>query len=172
MTAAFIFDLVVGVGIPAGLFLMGLVVGTAVERAHLRRLDDREHALAALPVTDLRTPPAGYDGRGGMLVSGSAVIGSDYFKTLVASLRKIIGGEVRSFERMMQRARREATCRLLERSRDLGAVAVINVRYETSNIGRMTKKPMPMVEVVAYGTAVLPAPPSSDPEHVLAHAAG
>ena len=65
-----------------------------------------------------------------------------------------IGGDVASEG---ERARREALCRMLEDAQRLGATAVINVRYETANIGGMGPNSMPMAEVVAYGTAVFVA---------------
>ncbi|MFM1823564.1 MAG: hypothetical protein RI967_1830 [Planctomycetota bacterium] len=143
--------------LPLALIAIGFGVGTAIERSHLASLARREEALRGIVATTLRTPPADRRHCPGRLVSGSAVIGSDYFKTFAASLRNLVGGEVRSFERMMQRARREAYCRMLEEARAAGADLVINVRYETSSIGAMGGKAMPMAEVVAYGTAILPA---------------
>ncbi|MEM7229991.1 MAG: YbjQ family protein [Planctomycetota bacterium] len=146
--------LILQLGIPIILILVGLFSGTILERLHFKRLDQREADHRGFPVTDIRTPTAGTTPTDGTLVIGQVVIASDYFKTFIASFRKIIGGEVRTFERLMDRARREAHCRMVDQARALGATDVINVRFETSSIGRMTKNPMPMVEVLAYGTAV------------------
>lgn len=146
-------------GIPAAFILLGLLVGGTVERLHFRNIAQRESAFKHLPTTDLKTLPPGMRGGGGRLVMGSVVIATDYFKTFVASLRKLIGGEIASYERLMERARREAICRMLEEAQASGAVAVINVRIETSNVGGMSRNPTPMVEVIAYGTAVLPHAP-------------
>ena len=140
--------------IPLLLIAIGYGVGSAVERAHFRDLARREEALRGIVASNLRTPPAGYSATSGEMVSGSVVIGSDYFKTLAAALKKIVGGEVRSFERMMERARREALCRMLEDAQRRGARLVINVRFETSSIGGTAPRAMPMAEVIAYGTAV------------------
>jgi uncharacterized protein YbjQ (UPF0145 family) len=55
----------------------------------------------------------------------------------------------------MERARREATLRLLQHARDLGATEVWNVRYETSNIMSASRRsPGVSVEIFAFGTAV------------------
>ena len=136
------------------LLVLGFSIGTIVERRHLRRLDRRELALSDLLVTASRAP----DSRGcealGMVV-GEVVIGSDYFKTFAAKLRMIVGGELRSFESLMVRARREAVVRMLESAKALGANSVVNVRFATSNIGSMrAKRPAAMVEMYAYGTAI------------------
>lgn len=144
----------VNCGIPLVLIGIGFGVGSVVERAHFRDLARREEALRGMIATNLRTAPAGLAVASGQLVSGSVVIGSDYFKTFAAGLKKLIGGEVRSFERMMERARREARCRMLEDARRRGARVVINVRFETSSIGGFGPQRMPMAEVIAYGTAL------------------
>jgi uncharacterized protein YbjQ (UPF0145 family) len=140
-------------GLPLFLAALGLVVGKSVEYSHLRSLAQREEALRSMIATNLRRAPAGHPATSG--VSGSVVIGSDYFKTLVAGLKKLIGGEIRSYERMLERARREALCRMLESARAQGATTVVNVRYETSSIGGIGSKSPPMAEVVAYGTALI-----------------
>ncbi|MCA9296338.1 MAG: heavy metal-binding domain-containing protein [Phycisphaerales bacterium] len=140
--------------VPIALILIGLVSGTILERAHLRRLDERDRELAGIVLTDTRTPPPGVHATGGEMVIGQVVISSDYFKAFIASFRKIIGGEVRSYERIMERARREAMHRMINHALSIQATTIINVRLETSSIGRMSKNPMPMVEVIAYGTAI------------------
>jgi uncharacterized protein YbjQ (UPF0145 family) len=152
-------------GVPIALVVVGFGVGRAVERAHFRDLARREEALREIVATTLRTAPAGLPVASGELVAGSVVIGSDYFKTLAAGLRKLVGGEVRSFERMMERARREACCRMLEQARSRGARVVINVRFETSSIGGLGAQQMPMAEVIAYGTALIePGPTQAFPK--------
>ena len=140
---------------------LGFFVGSTVERAHFKRLRMKEKRLFTIPLNDLKTQPPGTIGGGAVLVSGSVVVASDYFKTIAASLRKLIGGEIRSFERLMERGRREAICRMMQQAHHMNAIAVINLRIETSSIGRMSRNPSPMIEVIAYGTAVLPAQQSS-----------
>ena len=81
------------------------------------------------------------------LVLGQAVIASDYLKRFLARLRNIFGGEMRSYETLLTRARREAILRMLDRARTMGYDAVCNVRINTATIGRG------MVEALASGTA-------------------
>ena len=92
-----------------------------------------------------------------MIVYGETVIASDYLKTFFASLRGIFGGEVRSFQKMQERARRESVLRLIEAARNEGYNAVCNVRLETADVGggAMTrkKKGFPMSAILASGTA-------------------
>lgn len=139
----------------AVLLILGFSVGSWVERAHFKRLAVREAALADMLVTDLKTLPAGCDAGVFGLVTGEVVIASDYFKTFAAKLRKLVGGELRTFESLMVRARREALVRMMESARRMGADAVVNVRFSTSNIGSMQRRRQAaMVEIYAYGTAI------------------
>ncbi len=83
------------------------------------------------------------------------MIGSDYFKTFAMALRAFFGGEMRSMQTLMSRARREATLRMLEKADILGASMVYNIRLETSTIGRgKGRRGLPTAEIHAYGTAI------------------
>jgi uncharacterized protein YbjQ (UPF0145 family) len=146
--------LIIQFGTLAALLTFGFTIGSWVERAHFRRLAIREQALRDILVTDLKTVPRDCDVKAFGLVTGEVVIASDYFKTFAASLRKLIGGELHAFESLMERARREALLRMVESAKGMGANAVANVRFETSNIGSMRRKrAAAMVEMYAYGTA-------------------
>jgi uncharacterized protein YbjQ (UPF0145 family) len=92
------------------------------------------------------------------LVMGEAVIATDYFKSFAAALRNIVGGEVRAYQSLMIRARREAALRMLEGARRFGANEVCNVRFETSNIRSSSSRgsnAAASIEVLAFGTAVV-----------------
>lgn len=129
---------------------LGFTIGRARERAHWSELDGREARVAELVVLDTDIPPPGLEPVYGELVLGNAVIGTDYFKQFLSGWKMLFGGELRSFQTVLSRARREATVRMLEQAFDLGARAVINVRYETSQISRG----LAASEIVAYGTMV------------------
>lgn len=142
-------------GIPIFLILLGLVVGGARERGHLRRLARREEALADMLVTDIKTFPGGIDvSKGAALVMGEAVIATDYLKSFLAKLRKLVGGELHSYRTLMDRARREAMLRMMDDAKARGYNAVCNLRLGCADIGGMTGvKGAAMVEVFATGTA-------------------
>ena len=144
--------------LPVVAFLaLGYGVGSWRERRHLRSLGLREAAMGDIQVCNLKRVPDPETITNALLVSGDAVIATDYFKSFAASLRNIVGGEMRTYETLMVRARREATLRMLERARAAGAVEVWNVRYETSNIRSSSnrRRAAVSVEVFAYGTAVV-----------------
>ncbi len=87
------------------------------------------------------------------LVSGCVVISIDYFKRILAGLRNIIGGNISSYETLVDRARREAILRLKEQCPN--ASQIINLRIETSSVFKTSGKgSVGSVEVIAYGTAV------------------
>lgn len=142
-------NIIAYVGIPAFLLLLGWTVGKTTERRHFRSLDRREQELAHMLVTDIRSFPGGLvPERGGAIVMGDAAIATDYLKSFLAKLRNIFGGEVRSYQSLLTRGRREAMLRMMEQAHQMGYDAVCNVRLGTAIIGRM-------VEVFSTGTAYL-----------------
>ena len=87
------------------------------------------------------------------LVYGNVVISIDYFKKILAGLRNLFGGTVKSYESLIDRARREALLRMKEMAPE--ADMIVNVRIETAAIGRSAnKKSIGSVEAIAYGTAI------------------
>ncbi len=138
------------------LLALGYGVGRLRERRHFQALDRREREYANIVVTNLKNVVDPASVKQASLVMGEAVIATDYFKSFVAKLRNIVGGEIKAYETLMARARREATLRMLEQARRFGASEVCNVRYETSNIRSATRRsPAVSVEVFAFGTAVV-----------------
>lgn len=147
--------LIINISIPLVLIVGGYLIGSTVERNHFRSLTRRESQFKDIVVTNLKELPNLGPVSNAAYVDGQAVIGSDYFKTIAAALRGLLGGRMRSLESLMLRARREALVRLLEQARALGATHVLNVRLETSNIGRGSRnKGLIMAEVHAFGTAL------------------
>ncbi len=135
------------------LIIIGYLVGQTVEKSHFRSLEKREQALVNLITTNTKRPlgelPAVTDV---CLVQGNAVISVDYFKRFVASLRNIFGGNVRAYETLVDRARREAVLRLKESCSD--ATQIINLRIETSSIYKGKGNQVGSVEVLAFATAI------------------
>lgn len=137
------------------LLLLGLVIGKYAEKRHLKSIIKREHELNALPAVASRYPPSG-DNAGPhqqLLVTGSVVIASDYFKTFLASLINIFGGRVTPFETLLDRGRREALLRMKASARAVNAEYVFNVKYQTATI---QQKGNGAIEVLVYGTALIP----------------
>jgi uncharacterized protein YbjQ (UPF0145 family) len=82
------------------------------------------------------------------LVQGHTVYAIWLGKDLSAIIRLILGGELTEYTEMMGRARDAATKRMVTRAADLGADAVINIRYMTTSVVGSA------AELLVYGTAV------------------
>lgn len=150
-------SLLIGIGLTVVLLVLGFVAGGIAERRHYDSIRRRERALAKLPAVNLEQLPASWQVERSTLVSGSTVVSLDYFKRFLAGLRALIGGRLRSYESLLDRARRESVLRMKEEAVAKGYNAVLNVRLETSRIasGRQDGKGTAGVEVLAYGTALL-----------------
>ncbi|OYQ34777.1 hypothetical protein CHU95_09265 [Niveispirillum lacus] len=91
------------------------------------------------------------------LVQGSTVRAKHLGRDIMAGLKEIVGGELRGYTELLNEAREEATARMRSAASDLGANAIVSIRYGTANIGSGA------AEVLAYGTAVevVPDPATS-----------
>ncbi len=149
------------VGVPVFLIVLGYLVGSARERAHYRSILARERILRDLPIISTRRVPEDFPGLGPApetrMVEGSAVISLDYFKRFLAQLKMLFGGRVTAYESLIDRARREALLRMRGEARAIGASVIVNVRMETASISKGGRGAIGTIEVLAYGTAALPA---------------
>lgn len=82
------------------------------------------------------------------LVRGNTIRARHLGKDIVALLRNIVGGEIGEYTKLMAESREQAMDRMVERAEELGADAVIEVRFTTSMIMSQA------AEILAYGTAV------------------
>lgn len=140
------------------LLVLGYSIGRLLESRHYRSIRRREKALNALPAVAAKLLDARSLANTAQveLVMGSVVISVDYFKRFVAGLRNLVGGRVRSYETLIDRARREAILRMKEQARAVGANLIFNVKFETASISKGRRRTIGSVEVLAYGTALIP----------------
>jgi len=135
------------------LIVTGYVVGQYLEKRHYRSINKREHDLINLATTSSKFPLGDVSPQVRTeFVQGACVISVDYFKRFVARLRQFFGGNIRSYETLVDRARREAVLRLKESC--TGASQVINLRIETSSITKGRRDQIGAIEVHAYATAI------------------
>ena len=149
-------DGLLDLAVPLLLLIVGYFAGTMAEQSHYKSIRVRELRLRRMPTTNLKRPPPHWRVEKVALVAGSTVISVDYFKRFLAQLRGFIGGRVRSYESLLDRARRESVLRMKEEAVKLGFDAVINVRLESSNIASPMRNDRGTagVEVLAFGTAL------------------
>lgn len=143
-------------GVFALLLGLGFFFGRHAEAKHYKSIFAREDELRHIVVSTDRFPPTQFMAHHGALVSGNVVISVDYFKRVSAALRALVGGRIRSYETLLDRARREALLRMQEQARSAGAEAIINTKFETSRISGGSSKGIGSIEVLAYGTALTP----------------
>ena len=82
------------------------------------------------------------------LVRGSTIQSKNIGKDITQGFKTLVGGELRAYTEMMNEARALATQRMVKQAEDLGADAVVCVRYASASIMQGA------AEVMAYGTAV------------------
>lgn len=81
-------------------------------------------------------------------VQGSTVQTRHVGRDIGAGLKTIIGGEIKGYAQLMQTARDIAVERMIKEAEELGANAIVGMRYQTSQVMNSA------AEVIAYGTAV------------------
>jgi len=137
------------------LLLVAFFAGEWLERKHVKSIRRREQLWQRLPAITFRTVPEAWTVADAGMVMGSTVVSVDYFKRFLAGLRVLFGGRVKSYESLLDRARRESVLRLKQQAMGLGYHAVVNVRLETSRLanGRGSEGTAG-VEVLAFGTGL------------------
>jgi len=82
------------------------------------------------------------------MVSGSTVRAKHVGRDFMAGLKNIVGGELKGYTELLTDSRRQATQRMIDQARELGANAVVNIRFSTSSVAQGAS------EIYVYGTAV------------------
>ena len=82
------------------------------------------------------------------LVRGSTIQSKNIGRDITQSFKTLVGGELKTYNEMMNEARALATKRMVLEAEQLGADAVVNIRYASAAVMQGA------AEVIAYGTAV------------------
>lgn len=83
------------------------------------------------------------------IAQGSTVKAKHVGRDIMAGFKTLVGGEIRGYSELMVEARKEATERMRHEADQLGANAIVGMRYQTAEVMEGA------AEVVAYGTAVV-----------------
>ena len=82
------------------------------------------------------------------VVSGSTVRAKHVGRDFMASLKNIVGGELRGYTELLEESREQAIERMKAQAAQMGANAIVNVRFSTSSVAASA------AEIYVYGTAV------------------
>jgi len=83
------------------------------------------------------------------LVKGNTIRARHIGRDIMAGLRNVVGGEITDYTKMMAESREQALDRMIEDAQNLGANAIVGVKFATSMVMQSAS------EILAYGTAVV-----------------
>lgn len=86
------------------------------------------------------------------IVQGNTVRAKHVGRDIMAGLKNVVGGELKGYTELLTESRRQATERMMAQAEELGANAIVNVRFTTSAVTQGA------AELYAYGTAVVADP--------------
>ena len=108
--------------------------------------------VAAFPITTALEFPEWRIERSLGMVFGVVVRSMGAIKGIGAGFKAMAGGEVKQYTRLVEDSRRHALDRMIENARVLGANGIVQMRFDSSEMGQS------LTEIVAYGTAVVLGP--------------
>lgn len=82
------------------------------------------------------------------IVTGSNVESVHVGKDILAGFKNLVGGEVKQYTEMLESSRNKAMARMIQEAEDIGADAIVSVRFTSSQVSEMAS------EMLIYGTAV------------------
>jgi uncharacterized protein YbjQ (UPF0145 family) len=83
------------------------------------------------------------------LVRGNTIRARNVGRDILAFLRNLVGGEIVEYTKLLGESREQALDRMIEEAKNLGANAIVAVRFSTSEVATHA------AEIIAYGTAVV-----------------
>ena len=108
-----------------------------------------ERDMADILLTNLETVPGRKITQHLGLVQGNTVRAKHVGRDIMAGLKNIVGGELAGYTELLNDSRKEATQRMMDNAAEMGANAIVNVRFSTSSISAGAS------ELYVYGTAVI-----------------
>ncbi|RUO34300.1 hypothetical protein CWE11_05755 [Aliidiomarina sanyensis] len=82
------------------------------------------------------------------IVRGNTIRARHLGRDILAGLRNLVGGELYDYTKLMAESREQSIDRMLDEARELGADAVVGVRFSTSVVAQSA------AEILVFGTAV------------------
>jgi uncharacterized protein YbjQ (UPF0145 family) len=116
----------------------------------------REKRVADIIITNIEQVPGMTITRHLGMVQGNTVRSKHAGRDIMAGFKNLVGGELKGYTELLTESREEATERMIEQARSIGANAVVNVRFSTSSVTAGAS------ELFVYGTAVVVKPGSTN----------
>ena len=137
------------------LFFLGLVFGTIIEKKHFTSLKNRERKvrLSEIIYTNIKEIPNKETIKDTRMVVGEVVVSIDYFKRVISGLLNIVGMNLFTYETLLERARREAILRMIDKLKN--SKEIYNIIVTTSMLNIDTKQNVGSIEVIAYGNSII-----------------
>ena len=136
--------------------IIAYTIGSLLESEHDNSIMEREGYCLDMLVITTKPLERKEDVDFSELVFGSVVISLDYFKRFLVLMQSFFGGQLKEYESLLDRARREAFLRMKEYAYQKGFDVVCNMRFETTPLGRVDKQKhgIGCFEILAFGTAI------------------
>ena len=83
------------------------------------------------------------------LVKGNTIRARNIGRDIIAMLKNLLGGEIEEYTKLLAESREQAADRMIASAEELGANAIIGIRFSTSYIMQSA------AEIMVYGTAVI-----------------
>jgi uncharacterized protein YbjQ (UPF0145 family) len=104
--------------------------------------------MSDITVTNIEVIPGKSITRHLGMVQGNTVRAKHAGRDIMAGFKNLVGGELKGYTELLTESREEATERMIEQARSMGANAILNVRFSTSSVTAGAS------ELFVYGTAV------------------
>jgi len=109
----------------------------------------KEEKVADMIITNIEEVPGKTITQHLGMVQGNTVRAKHAGRDIMAGFKNLVGGELKGYTELLTESREEATQRMVEQARSIGANAVVNVRFSTSSVTAGAS------ELFVYGTAVV-----------------
>ncbi len=105
--------------------------------------------MTKIQISNLETIPGTTILRHLGMVQGNTVRAKHVGRDILSGLKNIVGGELHAYTELLTESRQQSMDRMISQARELGANAVLNVRFSTSSVSPGAS------ELYVYGTAVV-----------------
>lgn len=155
-----IIELTLAIAVPVFFLGLGYFAGQWTASRHEADMQARQPAVAHIWVHDMRPLNVTTGQNPPIMITSEVTLGIDHFRGFLGQLKSLIGGQVASYQNVLDRARREVTLRLQEQAARYGYTAIANFRIDFVDIsGTSTiKRKASFVSILATGTAYYHAP--------------